>query len=106
MPNDFVNLGGSNHAQSGPRSADSSITAGRGVLRFGEPGRAWSGLPRQPAVNVGGVAVQEILREGITSDGVRVALHLAPPEFVAPARAQFLVERGLAKLVLPPESPS
>ena len=81
---------------SGPRSALAG--AGRGV-RFGEDGRAWSGLPKQPPQFSfdGRIAIQRAFRFGIDASGRTIGIDWLAPEFVSEARAMQLVSTGQAK---------
>jgi hypothetical protein len=87
-------------SSNGPRSSvfpSSTITEERG-LRFGEPGRSWCGLPRQPErINLDRVGIQRILQHGRTAQGELVGVLFGAPEFVSHARAEYLVSVNLAR---------
>ena len=93
----FNNFSGCHSQKTGPRSG-LSFGSGRGV-RFGEDGRAWSGLPKQPPQFSfdGRIAVQRAFRFGIDASGRTIGIDWLAPEFVSEARAMQLVSTGQAK---------
>ncbi len=84
--------------QNGPRSsARSPSLEGRGV-RFGEPGRSWCGLPRQPEpIDLDRVAIQRAFRFGLDAQGKTVGVEFYAPEFCSHERALRLVSSGQAR---------
>jgi len=94
----ILNFGLRHDSPNGPRSGSTVIVPGRGALRFGEGGRAWSGLPRQPErINLDRVAVQRILQHGRNEKGELVGVLFNAPEFVSPRRAEYLVSVNMAR---------
>jgi hypothetical protein len=98
-PMSILNIFGSTGLapKNGPPLASPFSTAGGGV-RFGEPGRSWCGLPRQPErINLDRVGIQRILQHGRNEKGELVGVIFLAPEFVSHRRAEYLVSVNMAR---------